>query len=45
MIEALDALVCDGVATTAPMHVAILRSDDFRQNRYDTRRIPGWPSG
>ena len=42
MIEALEALEVEGVATTAPMHVAILRSEDFRQHRYDTRSIPGW---
>ena len=44
MIEALESLVCEGVVTTAPMHVAILRSDAFRKGDYDTRTIPGWPS-
>jgi acetyl-CoA carboxylase biotin carboxylase subunit len=43
MIDALSHLRCEGVATTIPMHLAILRSEDFRKNRYDTRRIPGWP--
>ncbi len=43
MEAALTALQCEGVPTTVPMHLAILRSADFRQNRYDTRRIPGWP--
>ena len=43
MVGALDALVCDGVPTTVPMHQAILRSDPFRQNAYDTGAIPGWP--
>jgi acetyl-CoA carboxylase biotin carboxylase subunit len=43
MIEALSALVCEGVPTTIPMHLQILRSEDFRKNRYDTRTIPGWP--
>ncbi len=43
MITALTQLRCEGVATTAPMHLAILRSEAFRSNRYDTRAIPGWP--
>ena len=43
MIAALEQLVCEGVPTTVPMHLAILRSDDFRKHRYDTRAIPGWP--
>ncbi len=43
MIAALEALVCDGVATTVPVHLAILRSAAFREHRYDTRTIPGWP--
>ena len=42
MIAALSSMVCEGVPTTIPMHLAILRSDDFRTNRYDTRAIPGW---
>ena len=42
MVEALQALHCEGVPTTSEMHIAILRSDDFLQNRYDTRTIPGW---
>jgi acetyl-CoA carboxylase biotin carboxylase subunit len=44
MIEALSSLVCEGVPTTVPMHLAILRSEAFRSNRYDTRAIPGWPT-
>ncbi|MCG8416496.1 MAG: ATP-grasp domain-containing protein [Proteobacteria bacterium] len=43
MSAALSELVCEGVATTVPMHLAILASPEFRQNRYDTRQIPGWP--
>ncbi|HRI07779.1 MAG TPA: biotin carboxylase N-terminal domain-containing protein [Nannocystaceae bacterium] len=42
MIGALEALRCEGVPTTAPMHLAILRSRAFREHRYDTRKIPGW---
>ncbi len=43
MCEALSSLVCEGVPTTAPMHVAILSSKAFRDGDYDTRSIPGWP--
>jgi len=44
MIEALGELTCEGVPTTVPMHVAILGSDAFATNEYDTRAIPGWPA-
>jgi diaminopimelate decarboxylase len=30
--------------STIAMHLAILRSDAFREGRYDTRSIPGWPA-
>jgi biotin carboxylase len=43
MIAALESLVCEGVPTTVPVHLAILRSPDFQASRYDTRSIPGWP--
>lgn len=43
MIAALEGLVCEGVPTTASMHLAILRSGAFRESDYDTRAIPGWP--
>ena len=43
MVAALGAFVVEGVPTTIPMHVAILKSDAFRTGRYDTRAIPGWP--
>jgi len=43
LIVALEELECRGVPTTVPMHLAILRSPDFRHNRYDTGEIPGWP--
>ncbi len=43
MTAALEGLVCDGVPTTVPMHLAILRSPAFGDNAYDTGRIPGWP--
>src|SRR5690606_23020183 len=32
MIEALEALRCEGVPTTIPMHLSVLRSADFRAN-------------
>ena len=43
MIVALQDLVCEGVPTTVPVHLAILRSPAFRNHHYDTRSIPGWP--
>ncbi|HPH65876.1 MAG TPA: biotin carboxylase N-terminal domain-containing protein [Kofleriaceae bacterium] len=43
MIAALSSMKCAGVPTTIPMHLAILRSEQFRSNQYDTRAIPGWP--
>lgn len=43
MIAALEELVCEGVPTTVPMHLAILRSEAFRNHHYDTGSIPGWP--
>jgi acetyl-CoA carboxylase biotin carboxylase subunit len=42
MAEALGELVCEGVSTTVPLHLAILASEDFRRGAYDTRAIPGW---
>jgi acetyl-CoA carboxylase, biotin carboxylase subunit len=41
MIAALEQLRCEGVATTVPLHLDILRNPDFRAHRYDTRAIPG----
>ena len=43
MIDALGQLECEGVPTTVPMHLEILRSRAFREHAYDTRTIPGWP--
>ena len=43
MIDALGQLVCEGVPTTVPMHVAILGSQAFRDGSYDNGAIPGWP--
>jgi acetyl-CoA carboxylase biotin carboxylase subunit len=44
MVSALESFVVGGLPTTIPMHLAILRSEAFRANRYDTRAIPGWPA-
>jgi len=44
MIEALGQFACEGVPTTAAMHLAIMRSDAFRNCDYDTSAIPGWPA-
>ncbi len=43
MIDALGAMKIEGVSTTSAMHRAILASEAFREHRYDTRSIPGWP--
>ena len=40
--EALQGIRCDGISTTIPMHLAVLSSEEFRENRYDTRAVPGW---
>jgi acetyl-CoA carboxylase biotin carboxylase subunit len=39
----LAAIRIEGVATTVPLHRAVLASDAFRSGRYDTSAIPGWP--
>jgi len=44
LTKALQAMRCDGISTTIPMHVAVLSSKEFRENRYDTRAVPGWES-
>lgn len=41
MIAALEALEVEGVKTTVPLHIDILRNADFRAHRYDTRALPG----
>ncbi len=45
MIGALDALVCEGIPTTASMHRKILSSEAFRASEYNTGGIPGWEGG
>ena len=42
LFEALQGVRCDGISTTIPMHLAVLSSEEFRENRYDTRAVPGW---
>jgi len=42
LAEALQGIRCDGISTTIPMHLAVLGSEKFRENRYDTRAVPGW---
>ncbi len=44
MVAALTAFTVEGVPTTIPLHLAILKSEAFRTGRYDTRAIPGWPA-
>lgn len=42
LTETLRGIECEGISTTIPMHLAVLDSADFRNNRYDTRAVPGW---
>ncbi len=39
MIEALEKFIIEGVYTTIPLHLKILRSEDFRSGKYDTKFI------
>jgi len=41
--RALDAARIEGVATTVPLHLAVLASPEFQSGRYDTSAVPGWP--
>jgi acetyl-CoA carboxylase biotin carboxylase subunit len=43
LVRALSAARIEGVATTLPLHLALLASEPFRAGRYDTSAIPGWP--
>jgi acetyl-CoA carboxylase biotin carboxylase subunit len=43
LARALAAARIEGVATTLPLHLAVLASEPFRAGRYDTSAIPGWP--
>ena len=44
MIGSLSAASIEGVKTTIPLHLAVLKSDEFRRGEYDTSTIPGWSS-
>ena len=44
LCEALRGIQCEGISTTIPMHLAVLNSKEFAENRYDTRAVPGWES-
>jgi acetyl-CoA carboxylase biotin carboxylase subunit len=44
MLACLRAARVEGVATTIPLHLAVLQSAEFRRGEYDTRTIPGWES-
>jgi len=43
LVTALSAARVEGVATTIPLHLAVLDSPAFRAGNYDTAAIPGWP--
>jgi acetyl-CoA carboxylase biotin carboxylase subunit len=38
----LAAARIEGIATTIPLHLAVLASAEFRAGKYDTGSIPGW---
>lgn len=42
LLAGLAAARVEGVATTIPLHRAVLESEEFRANDYDTTAIPGW---
>ena len=42
MKRTLAAARIEGVATTIPLHLAVLDSDEFRSGEYDTSRVPGF---
>jgi acetyl-CoA carboxylase biotin carboxylase subunit len=42
MLAALRSARVEGVATTIPLHLAVLASEEFRSGEYDTGSIPGW---
>ncbi|MBX3130462.1 MAG: ATP-grasp domain-containing protein [Polyangiaceae bacterium] len=43
LLGGLAELRCEGIRTTAALHQRVLGSAEFRDNRYDTRAIPGVP--
>jgi len=44
LVRGLSSARVDGVATTLPLHLAVLRSEPFARGEYDTSAIPGWPT-
>ncbi len=44
LLSALSRAKVEGVATTIPLHLAVLDSPEFRAGDYDTASIPGWAS-
>ncbi|MBM3976941.1 MAG: acetyl-CoA carboxylase biotin carboxylase subunit [Planctomycetes bacterium] len=42
LARTLQATRIEGIATTIPLHLAVLASTEFRAGRYDTGSIPGW---
>jgi len=42
MLSALSAARVEGVQTTIPLHLAVLKSRAFRSGEYDTSGLPGW---
>jgi acetyl-CoA carboxylase biotin carboxylase subunit len=45
MLRALAGARVEGVATTIPLHLAVLPSAEFASGKYDTSGIPGWGGG
>ena len=45
MTNTLSSARVAGVATTVPLHLAVLSSERFRAGEYDTASIPGWQEG
>ncbi|MCC6408244.1 MAG: acetyl-CoA carboxylase biotin carboxylase subunit [Planctomycetes bacterium] len=43
LVRALAGARIEGVATTIPLSLAVLRSPEFRRGEYDTSAVPGWP--
>jgi len=41
MLRALASARIEGIATTIPLHLDVLVSEEFRSGKYDTSRIPG----
>ena len=42
MIQALDVFQVEGIHTTIPLHLSVLRSEEFRSNQHTSSELPGW---